>query len=344
MIIKQHYVSAGYLAGFTFQGKRDSPFFVHSLDGSPVREDIPDHVGFERHYNTIDFPGLPPDHLEAVFHEFETPACALFKTLSAHPGRPFTTEGELAAALEFVALQAARVPQSKAKYESLIVDSGRMFMNKVAYSPEFFQEVVTAAERTGVLDDSIRQDSLREAVESGEIKVATDKSHLAVGILRLTSAIFDQISSMRSTLWYADGPDWFVCSDHPVGLFYSFSGNVFDDPTVLENPTVQLLKDTIYMPLARNVAVVLHRHTDVPAVQRAHRRMVAVVNALTISQAQRFIFSPTPDFICFLPGGRLGNARESIESLVSFREGNGEQPSWLDMETPSARETGNLEK
>jgi hypothetical protein len=48
--------------------------------------------------------------------------------------------------------------------------------------------------------------------------------------------------------------------------------------------------------------------------------MVAVVNSATVCQAQRFIFSPTADFICCLPGGRLGDARETIESLASFRQ------------------------
>ena len=274
-VVRQHYVPAGYLAGFTVQGTRDSVFFVHSLDGSPVRNGTPNSEARERHYNTIDFPGLAPDHLETLFGEkFEGPACALFKTLAAHPGRPFATEEELGTALNFFALQAARVPRSKAKYQDLILRNGQKFLEKMAYAPTFFQDVMTTALQVGVLERSIDQDFIRQGVGSKELKVVAEKSNLAVGILRLAAAILEQISSLSSTLWYADGPDWFVCSDHPAGLFYCLSGDMFVDPMALENPKVELLQDTLYLPIAVNVALALHRFSNVPAVQRVPQRMV----------------------------------------------------------------------
>jgi len=314
LTIKQHYVPACYLARFTMIGERDSPFFVHSLDGS-IREDIPDHVGFERHYHTIDIPGLSPDHLEYVFQKIEAPACALFRTLASNPGRPFITHDELEIVMQFFVIQASRVPQSKRNYENMIADEGRAFMNKVAYSTEFFEEVVESALKSGAVEGSVEQKSLRDAVESGELTVVPDKTHVAVGMFRLASAIIDAIEGMHWTLWYSSDPDWFVCSDYPVGLFYSVSGDVVQ-------PTVHLLPemDIIYMPLAQNVALVTHRLPNVPLVQAANQQMVAVVNAITVSHAERFICSPMPDFICNLPNGRLGNAAETIETLRSFRQ------------------------
>ena len=317
--IRQHYVPACYLARFTLGGERDSPFFVRSLQGQ-VREDIPDHVGFERHYHTIDVPGVSPDYLEDVFQNIEGPACALFKTLSANPGRPLLTELEVHAAMYFLVVQAARVPQSKRRYEDLIVDAGRSFMEQVTSSPEFFQRVTASAQQQGIVTERVEQSWLREGVQSGGIKVAADKTNVAIGMLRLASAVADQLEHMRWTLWYADGPDSFVCSDYPVGLFFSVSAdNVLEDPTAIETPKVRLLANTIYMPLAHNVAIVVHGNEDVPLVQRANQRMVAIVNAITVSHAQRFICSRTQDFVCVLPGGRLGNAQEAVDALVSLQ-------------------------
>lgn len=317
--IKQHYVPACYLARFSLGGERDSPFFVHSLQGH-VREDIPDHVGFERHYHTIDIPDLSSDHLESVFQNIEGPACALFKTLSANPGRPLLTELEVHTAIYFLVVQAARVPQSKRRYEGLIVDAGRSFMEQVTSSPEFFQRVMASAKQQGIVTESVEQSWLREGVESGQITVDADKTNVAIGMLRLASAIADQLEGMHWTLWYADGPDWFICSDYPVGLFFSVSAeNVLKDPRAIENPSVQLLANTIYMPLARNVAIVVHGREGVPVIQAANQRMVAIVNAFTGSHAQRFICSPTQDFVCILPGGRLGNAQETVNALVSLQ-------------------------
>src|ERR1039457_3849990 len=99
--VRQHYVAASYLAGFTQGGRRDSTFYVHPMDGSPVRVDKPENVAFERNYNSIEVEGLRADHLEGIFGEqFEGPACVLFKTLSDNPGRPFVAEDELVIALK----------------------------------------------------------------------------------------------------------------------------------------------------------------------------------------------------------------------------------------------------
>jgi hypothetical protein len=76
----------------------------------------------------------------------------------------------------------------------------------------------------------------------------------------------------------------------------------------------------IYMPIARNVALVLHRLPNVPTVQRALREMVSLVNILTMSQARRGVFSPTPDFVCTLHTGVLGNAKQGIAEIRKLND------------------------
>lgn len=319
--VRQHWLPAGYLAGFTLNGDRYSPFWIHPLDGSSVREDIPNHVGFENHYHDIDIPGFSPDHLERIFQDIEGPAFKLFKTLAANPGRSLLSESEKDTAIGFFALQAARVPQSRDKHKKLVLDSGSAFMKELVHSPEFFHRVIASGVRQGIVSDPVEQGWLREAVDSGEITVHADKTQLAVSILRLADAILEQLEGMHYTLWYAEEPDYFVCSDYPVGIFYSISsGDVLENPGSLENPIVQLLASTIYMPLGRSVALVIHGLANVPTVQRANQRMVGVVNAITISSAERFICSPTRDFACTLPGGRLGNAQDALTTALSFHQ------------------------
>lgn len=315
--VRQHYIPACYLARFTLQGGRYSPFFVHSVDGS-VREDIPDHVGFQRHYHTIDIAGFAPDHLESIFQNIEEPACALFKTLSASPGHSLT-ESEKDVALLFFSIQAARIPQSRDKYTKLMVDCGDRFMKEVAHSPEFFEKVMASAARQGLVVAKVERGPLQEAVDGRHIKPFISKNQSAVGICRLAESILDVIDGMHYTLWYSDGPDWFVCSDYPVGLFYSISAeNALEDPASVETPIVQLLTNTIYMPLAHNVTLVVHHNDAVPTAQRANRRMVAIVNTITISHARRFVCSMTSDFTCVLPNRELGNAKDAIETLKRF--------------------------
>jgi hypothetical protein len=160
--IRQHYVSAGYLAGFTKGGTRNSIFYVHPADGSPSRIDKPVNVASEKHYNDINVDGFTPDYLETVFKtQFEDPAHSLFKTLSGNPGRPFQTENELITAYNFLALQAARVPQTKDAYEKLIIQNGQAFLHDMAYSPHLQQRLHRFSSTLTVAE-------MQEAVNSGQ--------------------------------------------------------------------------------------------------------------------------------------------------------------------------------
>ena len=67
-----------------------------------------------------------------------------------------------------------------------------------------------------------------------------------------------------------------------MAVFYDMAGNIFEDPSALEWPKMRLLTDTIYMPIAKDVALVLHRIPNVPTVQRALREMVSLVNIFTM--------------------------------------------------------------
>ncbi len=316
--VKQHYVSAGYLSGFTLGGTRHSSFWVHPLDGGTPREDIPDHVGFERHYHDIIHPGFKPDHLEYEFAKFEGPACELFKKLSATPGYTLSSS-EKSIALIFFVLQAARVPLAKEKYKKLLVDSANKQLDALANNKKYFEMAMSVAKRHGVDTDTLSQSELRAAVDSGDIFPKIEGTQLSAGIPRLAESISEQLEGFHYTLLYSDAPDTFVCSDYPVGIFYSLSaGDVLENPASVEHPVVHLETNTMYMPLAYNVALMVHRFDKNPIALRADRGMVAVVNSIAISHAQRFVCSPTPDFSCLLPGGRLGNAREGIETVMSM--------------------------
>lgn len=316
--VRQHFLPACYLARFTRAGDRDSLFSVHSLDGG-IRPSTPNSEGFQRHYHTISVEGLAPDHLETVFQKIEGPACALFKTLSENPGR-LLTESDKDALLMFFCTQVARLPQSKKNYESFVLDNARIFMQEVADSETFFQEVTATAAKHGieVESGSAAHERLREAVDGGHIFPYVGKNQSAVGMFRLAEAILDVLDGMHYTLWYADGES-FVCSDYPVGLRYSLSAdNPLRDPLSVEIPKVAVLTSSVFMPLAHNVAIVFHRGEGIPMAQRANERMVAIVNAITVAHAQRFIYSIDGDFVCVLPNRQIGDAKQTIEAVMSL--------------------------
>lgn len=256
--------------------------------------------------------------MESIFQRIEDPACSLLKTLSTNPGLSLA-ESQKAILLMFFSVQAARVPQARDKHAKLMLDCARRFMEELAHSSQFFDETMATAVRHGIVIDPVSQESLRDAVDGGHIFPQVDNNQAAIGIFRLAEAILDAVDGMHYTLWYSDGPSSFVCSDYPVGLFYSLSTkDGLVDPAGTVPPIVTMLTDTIYMPLAHNAALAIHRHSNLPTAQRANERMVAIVNTITISHAQRFICSPFEDFICVLPDRHIGNARQALETLAAL--------------------------
>jgi hypothetical protein len=220
-----------------------------------------------------------------------------------------------------LALQAARVPQAKGKYEKLVFDSRSADANDVVNSPQAFDTFLSVAEKYGIQVGSDFQSKLLEGLRDGHIFPVVHKTEASVGILRLTHAILDQLDGMHYSLLYSDGPDWFVCSDYPVALHYELSvpDDLFERQRNIEWPKLKPIGSSIYMPLAYNVAAMIHRFQDRPTALRADRYMVSLVNSLTVSYAERFICSPTPDFTLLLPGGKqIGNAADAATVLKGF--------------------------
>jgi hypothetical protein len=112
-----------------------------------------------------------------------------------------------------------------------------------------------------------------------------------------------------------------VCSDYPVALHYELSvpDDLFERQKNIEWPKLKPIGSSIYMPLAYNVAVMIHRFQDRPTALRADHYMVSLVNSLTVLYAERLICSPTPDFTLLLPGGKqIGNAADAAAVLRSL--------------------------
>jgi hypothetical protein len=58
----------------------------------------------------------------------------------------------------------------------------------------------------------------------------------------------------------------------------------------------------------------IHQHDNRPTALTVDQRMVAIVNAVTVSHARRFICSLTKDFVCALPDRRLAARGASLGS------------------------------
>jgi len=97
-------------------------------------------------------------------------------------------------------------------------------MKEIAYNREFFEKVINIARQHGEVIDA-DQESLREAVDSGALYVKADRGHIALGILRLMAAIFEQIARLHVTLWYPDGPDWFFVPTIQLVCFTRYKVN-----------------------------------------------------------------------------------------------------------------------
>jgi Protein of unknown function (DUF4238) len=74
-----HFVSQGYLAGFTENGTRDGRLIVSDLVSCSLFQTKPRNVAAKRDFNRIDAEGQDPDVLERALGEFEGRAASVIR-------------------------------------------------------------------------------------------------------------------------------------------------------------------------------------------------------------------------------------------------------------------------
>lgn len=137
-----HFVSQGYLAGFTEDGTRNGRLFVAGLVSRRVFPTNPRNVGAERDFNRIEADGYDPDTLERQLGEFESTAISVIRGIQASGELP--ADEELSYVINLMALLVVRNPRSR---RTMNTASGTWFASSVTCLPPIDDFLNTTSRR-----------------------------------------------------------------------------------------------------------------------------------------------------------------------------------------------------
>jgi len=310
---RHHYVPAFYLAGFSDTQRMDGDLWVLDKKELSQFRTTARNAAVERDFYRVDS-GDDPSAVERALSEIESEAARILRTIVRSRSLP---KGEdLERLLLFVAFMYARVPGRRLLFAESMEKLTKQTLQLIFESEERYEAVRKRMEHDGVTFGDISFKQLREFVYSDRLSVEPTRDTYLAQMLREARVLFPLLIK-RS--WYLlvveeDAGD-LVCSDCPVSL------NWIDRERGFWSPGFGLAGTIVTMPLDKTTALA-GLLEPVSGRMKVGTREVAQVNSMTGMYAERFIYSPTQDFLWLRSDGSVCGVEKLLEDMsrVSERE------------------------
>jgi hypothetical protein len=304
---RHHYVPRFLLAGFTPAGTVDDFLYAHDVIAPrkrPLRQ-RPYTVAFETDYNRVETLD-DPVAIENALCDQETVAAPIIQGIAETGELP--TKARLRILFEFIATLAVRVPRHRRWLSNLVDSVARSHLHETTTKEQWDTR---CAGMRGIVGHPPPPWELARDV--GALRFEADHTWLVAMSLLNTELVLKCLEPRHWGLLVAvgDAPN-FVCCDSPVSLIPNDSpppgGRVLGWATP---------HTTALIPLTRRV-VLIGSMDDAPAPYRAvrDRRVIAELNAFTVKNATRWVYSPTDEFVWRKPDGAMGHASD-LRALVA---------------------------
>ena len=263
-----HFVPQSYLAGFTDTGTVDGRLCVYDFVAERFFRQKPKNVAFEVNFNRINVDGHPPDALEKAFGEFEGNAAAVIRRIYRSGELP--ADEDFSYVLNLIALLPTRNPRMRARRHAARVIGDLLIADRRTY-----EHHVAEAPRAGCISGAdVPYGRMKGFISRDDYAIAISTDEHLRGELRVFERILESLGTRYWSLLVAapDAPDLITC-DHPANL----------------------VPKQITFPLDARHAIIGARGTPQPARLVASQKGIAEVNMRMINQADRQIYSRTPE-------------------------------------------------
>jgi len=215
--------------------------------------------------------------------------------------------------LLFVAFMYARVPGRRALFAESMEDLSKLTLRLMFQNEERYQAIREHLHNDGRLA-GLSFDQLREFVYSEKYSVEpTRNAYLAV-MLCEAKVVLPFLMKRSWYLLVVDGDDGnLVCSDCPVSLSWIGRERGF------WSPGFGLTETIVTMPLDKATALA-GVFKPVSGSMKVGTREVAQINSLTGMYAERFIYSPTKDFLWLRWDGSVWGVNKLLEDMSQVPE------------------------
>jgi hypothetical protein len=149
--VQQHYVTASYLAGFTFDGARNSELYVYERNTEKMFRAIPDKVAKRRNYYSIPMlDGGIDDQVDRRLTALEGQAIPVLHKLLRRDYSLSTFERALLSYL--IAFQEFRTPWARFNFQKLEVATREQLFRAASRRPGYLEQILKEIEGAGKSD------------------------------------------------------------------------------------------------------------------------------------------------------------------------------------------------
>lgn len=289
-----HYLPEFYLAGFTLSGDREDKLWVLDQEQDKCWQTRPANIAHQRDFYRVDIEGVEPDAVEKSLGQFEGAAAEIFQEIDKT--RQLPTGEPLDILVNFVALQAMRVPAHRQWYEEQAARLSKWRLEFALGDPRAYKALQASMARQGeeMPEDIAREDLLEFLRDDSRYTIEIPREASIQHMAEVAEGILPVLAQRSWSLAVAtDDRDDFICSDRPVILA----------PTE-PNPPLFLgfgmRKTEVIMPLNRQMAIVGQYESEAQVFD-ADPLAVGLFNQRTLHFAERFVYSARETFRITVP-------------------------------------------
>lgn len=308
---QHHYIPQFYLQGFAQDGAKEGRFWVFDKSDGRQWPSSPKEAAAERDFYRVDRDdGGDPFALEKCLQKVEDLlAPVLFETIER---RSLPLDRDFDVLLNLVALTALRVPALRTFSNHMAAEASRKKLLEALASRDSWEKLTNRMRAAGI--DSPGDpgyEDMKRFVESDDCEITIDMGRNWFADLMITGSC-GLLSHLSRRRWYlstvASGSPDLICSDNPVSLSPT-SKSPPGSPTGFAAPGTLLL-----FPLNRRV-VLVGSFEGMMLPPSAPDKTVALVNAATARNAERFIFSSAPEFVYRDQANGIRSSRQLREHI-----------------------------
>jgi len=215
-----HFVTRGYLQGFTDTGDRNGKLWVFDFRVNRLFNPNPRGVALETNFNKIDLPGYAPDYLEKIFADkLEGTAVSVLRWICANNDIP--PDEDFSYVLNLLTLFAVRNPAMRRSMAASRKHAYRVIGDLLASDRRLYEHHMAKAREDGfVTGADVPFERMQETLRADFELQISPQEHLATE-LEVFKSILEGVSARHWSLLIAtpDAPDFITC-DHPVSVVY----------------------------------------------------------------------------------------------------------------------------
>jgi len=290
---KHHYVPVFYLKGFTADGRRDTQVYVLDLKTRRQWSTKPENAACEKGYNTVGMKdGGDPESWEKAMASLEGVLAPVLARTIENQSLPEGEDFDLL--LNLIALMVLYSPSLRTFSQRMADDMVRQAAQDIVATPEAYERLVRKVRAEDKEMPIFPYEGMKKFLQNGcdfDVNLGPNSNYHLGTMAHLSKFLVPYLAERHWSLVVAtaDAPD-LICSDNVVSI----------SPIAGSCSTGELgfaAKETfLFFPLNRRMAMVgSYEGFTLPNPMKAST--VALVNSSTARHADRFLFSPSPDFV-----------------------------------------------